>query len=379
VTNIKYFELSKKNSKSGKRKIKMALLEIHSKADDTNDNGLHWKKEYIMNNIDTAEGMPICCEFADETKSVPLGHGYTGIDSAENIPLFENSEVVGSISKAYPEFVEIEGKKKEVLIGEGWLYQQRYPEFVKWLSDNMEKGNVFSSIEITGKPENDNNIVYEEDEPLEDMRTAKEFAFSGTAILSVEPADKSAVILQLNNKTKESEKNIMDEKTINLIAETVRKTVEDILAENKKNEETSDTLNKTIEEKTNEISTLNDELAKVRTAIEELEKERDEWYVERQALEQKIGTLKAEQRLAEMDKAIENFTDEQKEYAKEEIEEFKKDPEKVEINSIVSKIYEEIGKKAFANKEYRSGIYSEVNDVTEKEAEKISDIYSDIY
>ena len=66
-----YFELSKRNSKGGKRKIKMSLLEIHQDEKATNKNGLHWREQYILNNLDSIQEMPICCEFLDEDKSIP--------------------------------------------------------------------------------------------------------------------------------------------------------------------------------------------------------------------------------------------------------------------------------------------------------------------
>ena len=55
---------------------------------------------------------------------------------------------------------------------------------------------------------------------------------------------------------------------------------------------------------------------------------------------------KVEKRLAEMNSAIAEFTDEQKAFAEAEIKAFEADPIKSEINSITAKIYEEIGKAA---------------------------------
>lgn len=382
--------MSKRVSKGGKRKIKMALLEIHTNDSDTNDNGIHWKNEYILNNLDSAEGMPICCEFTDDTKTVPLGHGFTGIESTENQPLFENSEVVGSIRNAYPQTVEIDGVKKQVLIGEGCLYQQRYPSFVKWLADSLAEGKVFSSIEITGKPENGNNIVYEETEISDDYRTPKDFVFSGTAVLSVEPADKSALILQMNNLTKGKE-NTMDEKVIALIVDSVKQAITETIAKNAEYEKEIEELNENVEKKASEVNSLNEEITAVKTAIHDLEVERDSWYAERETLNKMLGELKAKQRIAELDKALEEFTDEQKEYANNEIAEFEKDPEAVEINSIIAKIHEGIGRKflkdsknpAVRNAETNSAtndydIYGDIGNVKSEKIETV-DIYGSIY
>ena len=66
-------EISKRVNKNGRVPIKIALLKIHNNPNETNKNGLHWKKEYVEKAMDTAIGMPFCAEFVDEEKKeIPL-------------------------------------------------------------------------------------------------------------------------------------------------------------------------------------------------------------------------------------------------------------------------------------------------------------------
>lgn len=344
-----YFEISKRNSKGGKRKIKMSLLEIASTNESTNKNGLHWVEEYVNNNIESAIMMPICAEFASDDKSIPLDHGLTSIDSTENEPLFEDSEVVGAIEKAYVTDAEIDGETKRILCGEGYIYQQRYPNFVKWLSENVANGKVLSSIEIMGTPENNNLIIYD-GEVTKEFRTPKEFLFSGSAILSVEAADDSAVILQMNSlNSKESEDETMDEKTINLICDSVKNAVSETNSKNSEYETKIAELNASIAEKDNQISELNASIAEKDNQISELNAEKEKWVSEKTDYEKALGEAKAKEKLGELNSAIEGFTDEQKAFAKDEIEAFKADPMNGEINSITDKIYREIGRTALEN------------------------------
>ena len=350
-------EMGSRKTKGGRRYIKMALLTIHKNEEDTNLNGLHWKEEHVLRNIETAQNMPICCEFTDETKTVPLGHGYTDqiVDENDNlIPVFENSEVVGTIETAQIEMLTIDGEEQKVLVGEGYLYNQRYPHFVKWLKDNMAENTIKSSIEIVGTEENDNHIVYE-GEATSEYRIPQEFSFSGTAILSVKEADKNAIVLEaasLNtNNNKESEDETMDEKTINLICDSVKNAVSETNSKNAEYETTISELNASVAEKDNQIVELNASVEELKKAISDMEVERDSWWAERDSLQKQLGEALAAQRLGELNAAIEGFTDEQKDFAKEEIEKFNADPVNVEINTVLDAIYRGIGKQSMEKKD----------------------------
>lgn len=356
-------EIGSKRSKGGRRYIKIALHSIYENSEDTNLNGIHWDKQYTIDNMSSLKDMPICCEFADDTMSVPLGHGQTEptIDEEGNpIPLFENSVVVGVIEKGKIETITVDDEETEALVGEGYIYDQRYPNFVKWLKDSMADGKVKTSIEIMGTESNGNKIVYD-GEATDEYRIPKEYVYSGTCILSVKEADENAIVLEaasLNtNKTKEREVNNMDEKTIALIADAVKNAVTETNAKNAEYETTITELNQTIAERDSKIVELNASVADIQAAIEavkaEMEQARvqlDTAWEEKAALEKALGEAKAKERLGEFNTAIEGFTDEQKNFAKDEIDKFKADPVNVEINTVIDAIYRGIGKQAMDNK-----------------------------
>lgn len=375
-------EMGSRKTKGGRRYIKLALLTIHENEQDTNLNGLHWEEKYVLNNLDSVKGMPLCCEFTDETKTVPLGHGYTDKILDENgneIPVFENSETVGVVEKAQIENVVIDNEEKRVLVGEGYLYNQRYPNFVKWLKDNMTENPIKSSIEIVGTEENDNHIIYDGD-ATDEYRVPMEFDFSGSAILSIKEADENAVVLEAaslnkNKKEEESEVNGMDEKTISLIADAVKNAVNETNAKNVEYESKITELNQTISEKDAKIAELNASVAEIQAAIEavkaemaEAEAKLDGAWEEKRALEIALGEAKAKERLGELSSAIENFTDEQKDFAKDEIEAFKADPTNVEINTVLDAIYRGIGKQTLEQKDEPTTV--EINS---------ADIYGEIF
>lgn len=364
-------EMGSKKTKGGRRYIKLALLTIHENEQDTNLNGLHWNEKYVLNNLDSVKGMPLCCEFTDETKTVPLGHGYTDAILDENgneIPVFENSETVGVVEKAQIENITINNEEKRVLVGEGYLYNQRYPNFVKWLKDNMLENPIKSSIEIVGTEENDNHIVYD-GEITDEYRVPMEFDFSGSAILSVKEADENAVVLEAaslnksNDNKQESEDETMDEKTINLICDSVKNAVSETNSKNSEYEAQIAELNQTITEKDAKIAELNASVAEIQAAldavraeIEQKSNELDGAWEEKRALEIALGEAKAKERLGELSSAIANFTEEQKDFAKDEIEAFKADPTNVEINTVLDAIYRGIGKQSLEKKNEKTTV-----------------------
>lgn len=359
----KIIEMGSKRTKGGRRYIKMVLHSIHENEEDVQDNGLHWNKKYVLNNISTAINMPICVEFADEDKTIPLGHGYTDEIEDENgnpIPIFRNSEVVGTIEKAQIETVNVDGVDSECLVGEGYLFDQRYPNFVKWLKESIKTNTVKSSIELMGTEENNNQIIYD-GEVTEEHRTPMIYSYSGTAILSVKEADKNAIVLEaasLNkNNNKESEVNIMDEKTLGLIADAVKGAVTETNSKNSEYEAKISELNQTIADKDAKIAELNASVAEIQAAIdsvkaemEQKSRELDAAWEEKAALEKALGEAKAKERLGELNTAIAGFTDEQKGFAKDEIEKFNADPVNSEINSVVDAIYRGIGKQSMEKK-----------------------------
>ena len=379
----KILEISKQASKGGRVPIKIALLKIHEDEKETNKNGLHWKEEYVLNAIDSVKLMPICASFCDETKSTPLDHGLTGeeIDNdGVREPLFENSETVGCFESADIEDVNVNGNDIRALVANGFLYNQRYPNFVKWVRQNKALGNVDSSIEIMGLETNDNKIVYEESEPKDEFRTPKEFVFSGTSILSVSPADDNAIVLEVAQKQENKEDKTLDEKELKeLIQSTISETNsknEELLAKITELNSTISEKDSVIAEKEEKIVELNATVEQVQKALDDLKKEHETYWAERDALEKELGTLKAKARIGELNTAIEGFSDEEKKYAESEINSFNEKPLEGNIDAIVDKIYAGIGqasKKADAEAKV-----AEQNSAKENKSNEVIDIFSEM-
>lgn len=353
-------EISKRSNKNGRVPIKVALLKIHDNTEDTNKNGLHWKREYIEATMESAIGMPFCAEFVDDGKEVPLGHGLTGqIINSEGLPepIFENSEVVGTCNEVSIETIkDADGNDIEVLVGSGFLYAQRYPNFVKWVRKNYALGEVCTSIEIMGTPENDNKIVFEEEEPTDDFRTPMTFLISGSAILSVSPADDDAIVLEVAEKKEKKEENSKMEFTIDEMKNSIKEVISELNDKSQDYEAKISELNSTIEtkdaeiaEKDGTISELNASVETIKAALSKLEEDQKTWWEERETLIKELAKAKVAEKLGEVNKALEKYSDEEKEVAKDDIEKLTSDIsacEKVEelnnvaseINNIVNKI-----------------------------------------
>ena len=387
-------EISQRSNKNGRVPIKIALLKIHDDPKETNKNGIHWKKEYVLNAIDSVKGMPLCCEFASEDKSCPLGHGLTGevVDSnGVHEPVFENSDVVGTFEKAEIETIkDINGNEIEALCGYGYLYYQRYPKLVDWVRKGFATGEVCTSIEIMGLKENDNKIIYE-DGYNENMRSPMIYCFSGCALLSVAPSDDAAVVLEISQRktiNKEEKKNMeFDKKEFEAI---VKSALSEINSEKKSHDEEVSELNEKIselsskvEEKDTKISELNASVEQLQETLKKMESDINTYWAEREILEREIAKAKVAEKLAELDSSLSEFNAEEKEIAKEDIEELKKNinacqkKEELnnvtsEINSIKSKICMEIvARQKQAESEAR---ISEQN----SEEVKIEDIFSEV-
>ena len=364
-------EISQRARKGGRVPIKIALLKIHDDAKETNQNGLHWDEKYVTNAVDSAACMPICATFCDDTKSTPLDHGLTGEeidDNGKREPVFENSETVGVIEKAAIENVTVDENNTQVkaLCGYGYLFNQRYPKFVKWVRNNFANGKVETSVEIMGLEENDNKIIFAEEEPKDNFRTPKEFCFTGTAILSVPAADSSAIVLEVAQKNKKEETINMDEKEMRALIHDA------ILESNSQNETLTakiEELNAQIAEKDNKISELNATVEQVQQALDALKKEHESYWAERDLLEQELAKLKVEARIGALNSAIEKFSEDEQKYAESEINAFREKPLDGDVDAIVSKIYAGIGEAAKKNADEKR---------SEQNAAKSLDIFSEI-
>lgn len=375
-------EVSKRASKGGRVPIKIALLKIHEEATETNKNGLHWDETFVTNAMESAIMMPICAEFADETKSVPLGHGLTETITDENgvnEPIFGNSETVGVIESVAIETITNDESEMKVLVGNGFLYNQRYPLFVKWVRQNYATSSVDTSIEIMGLPENNNKIVYLEKEPTDEFRTPKDFLFSGTAILSLSPADDNAIVLEVAQKNNKEDKKIM-EFDMNEVKAVIQSTITELNSKetefNNKVAELNQSIaekDATISEQNEKIVELNATIEQVQKALDDLKKEHETYWAERDALEKELGALKAKARIGELNSAIEGFSEDEKKFAESEINAFNENPMDGNVDAIVSKIYAGIGQASKkASEEARVAEQNSAKEAT------VEDIFSEM-
>lgn len=362
---MKIFELSSKKTKNGRRKFKAILYKIFpdSCVDEVNEigtefnkNGITWIREYCEKALPSIEGMSLRCEFIDDERTELYGHGETGIKDGE--PVFEDAVVIGFFTKGYIEEIETEDGTEIVCIGEGEIDAQCYNNFVTKLDEDIANGYYPSgSVEI--KRTDDNEAIVYKYGYKDKGRIPTEFIHSGYALLGIMPADDSAKLVELNQKHKE-ELNDMDNKDIQAI---VAQTVEELSAKTSEiNQIKADCeakiaeANATVETVTaekNEIQASVDELQKaLDEAREELSakyKELDNLYEEMDKLRDALAEAQAKERVGELNAAIADFTEEEKAYAKAEIDAFNADPTKSEINSVVNKIWEGIGKNAKAD------------------------------
>lgn len=208
---------------AGRTKIKMTALEIPKTISSWNENGITWIEEYINDNLESIKSASYKVCFIDDDKTIPSGHGSMEYDEDGNVE-FPDSDTVGAILDAYIEDKEINNETKKVLVTEGVLYKQSYPNFVEWLKTEIKNGTVYGSIEINGKGDS-KTIVYANQSKNADGtpyfgRQPKFFDFTALAILSsfVEPSDKASQVLEVNSKNQEGEiKNVKKVKPANKI------------------------------------------------------------------------------------------------------------------------------------------------------------------
>lgn len=386
---MKLFELASKENKDGKRRFRLVLYRIfpdecvdtvNEVGTEYNKNGITWIREYCEQALDSVRGMFLRCEFADEERTELLGHGFTGVDSGE--PTFEDACTIGVFTDATIEDIETDEGTITACIGSGEIDAQCYHNFVQKLESDIAKGIYPNgSVEIMHTSEND-EIIYKYGYK-EKGRIPMIFRHSGYCLLGVTPADDNAVLLELNENQKE-ESNQMNELEIKaLVSQTVSELSDRTSEINQIKEdceakvaEANEAMEKAIAEK-NEIeansAAIQEALDALKVEVEELHKQLDAAWEERNALEKALGEAKARERLSEMNTAIAGFTDEEKAYAQAEIEAFNADPLNVEINSITDKIWLEIGKASKAKAEADEKAISEQNSVND-----IEDIFCEV-
>ena len=363
------YEISASAGVNGRRPIKAILHEIHSDESQFQHNGISWSEEYTKANMASVVGMSIVAEFLSDDRDTPYGHGMT--DIRDNLPLFEDATMVGHFHKAYIDDVEVCGQTKRALVAEGTLDEMRYPKFVGWLRGQLESSSAEGSVEIVGKPEHGGRIIYSGGWK-EEGRIPQIYDYSGYAILSIKPADDTAVVLELNNKTDLSHEGEeqMDEK---MLADIKSALVQAVTETNTKNEEyetqitelnnTIAQLRADIEAKDAELSAKNDEVVSLNSQIEQYKTDieaKDAQIAEANAETEKVKNDNAK---AELNALLSSYSEEQKAVAQEEIDAFMEKPGSVEINSIIGKICTDIVRKSReAQEEPELDIFGGVDD-----------------
>ena len=370
----KILEINKRISKGGRKNIRMVLLTIHEEG-EMNRNGITWVEQYVLDNLESIKGIPICATFLDEDKEDLYDHGYTETVESEDgksEPLFLNSESVGVIEDAKIEVIEIDGETKKVLVGYGYIFCQRYPN----LCEKLESSKVKSSIEIMGTDENDRKIIYDGGYK-EKGRKPMVFDFTGTCLLGVLEADENCYVLEVaENKNKEEKLN-MDE---NKIIEVIQKAITETNAVKADTETKIAELNSQIEAKDAEIKEANEAKEVAENNASEKDSKIAELEAENAKLKEELAACKKREACEAFDAMLVNYTDDEKKCVESEINAYKENPLDGNADEIISKICRNVvenQKKAEADakiaeqneaKENETiDIFSEVNSDEEKD------------
>ena len=363
----KILEINKRISKGGRKNIRMVLLTIHEEG-EMNRNGITWVEQYVLDNLESIKGIPICATFLDEDKEDLYDHGYTETVESEDgksEPLFLNSESVGVIEDAKIEVIEIDGETKKVLVGYGYIFCQRYPN----LCEKLESSKVKSSIEIMGTDENNRKIIYDGGYK-EKGRKPMVFDFTGTCLLGVLEADENCYVLEVaENKNKEEKLN-MDE---NKIIEVIQKAITETNAVKADTETTIAELNSQIEAKDAEIKEANEAKEVAENNASEKDSKIAELEAENAKLKEELAACKKREACEAFDAMLVNYTDDEKKCVESEINAYKENPLDGNADEIISKICRNIvenQKKAEADAKI-----AEQNEAKENE---IIDIFSEV-
>lgn len=396
---MKTFELSKKDSKNGRRHFKVILHEIYPDscvdekngvASEYNENGISWIREYCEKALPTLEGKSIRCEFLDEERTFLNGHGET--ETKDGLPIFENAVMIGTFEKGYITDIETDDGIKTVCIGEGTIDGLCYHNFCEKLEEDIEDGNApFGSVEILKTGDNP-SIIYKYG--YKDYgRIPMVFEYSGYALLGVRPADKTAKILELNQSNNvDKEDFTMGENEIKAIVSQVigemNSSAEEINAMKEECEKRIAESQELVKELQAEIERQNENIAELESKVTALNEANTALTTEKETLTGEINELKSnledaqkKEKIGELNAAIEGFTDEQKAFAQAEIDAFNENPLTSEINSVVDKIHAEIGKKYMEEaKKASEHLEDEVEDIfSEINEKKVSEEDVDIF
>lgn len=373
------FELSSKSYKNGRRPFTASLYKlqppenvVNNVGTTYNENGLTFLEEYAALQLNSIKDMSVRVEFTDDTKTEIAAHGFTGFQ--DGMPVFENATTIGHFTEGYIADVEVKGEMCRCVCGKGFIDQMAYPAFVAELENKLNNGySVDGSIEIY-KSEGNDGIIYLNGKSDETGRIPTDYIHSGWDFV-LSPADQSSTLLELNDKKGVNE--TMDEKALGLITDSVKQTISEINDKSAQYETQIAELNSVIENSKKDAATLTAEIETLKATIATMEAERDTYWETRDALVKELGELKAAKKIAEMNEALKGFTEEQKDFAKAEIEAFTANPVESEINSITDKIYLEIGKQkvntTLVEVNSVGGIFADIDDTKKVDGFSIYD------
>lgn len=355
MKTFEIFNESKKKGQNGRRKFKVILHQIYpdSCIDEKEEigtqynlNGITWIREHCEKQLNSIPGMSLKCEFLDEDRTELAGHGMT--DTVDGVPIFEDATVIGTFTKGYIEDISLEdGSTITACIGEGEIDSSCYHNFILKLDEDITNGIYPSgSVEIMRTAEN-KGIKYLYGYK-EEGRIPTEFIYSGYALLGVAPSDKTAKLLELNNKKEEPLK--MNENEIKALVEQVVETYTNQIAEINQAKTDCDAkiqeLNEALESEKSNSAKIQEALDAARQELDDTYKKQSALYDEMSILRNELAKAKAKERIGELNAAIAEFSEAEQAYASDEIKAFQEDPVNCEINSVVNKILIEIGKNA---------------------------------
>ena len=182
--------------------------------------------------------------------------------------------------------------------------------------------------------------------------------------------------------------------TIDEMKKSIKEVISELNDKSKDYETKISELNSTIEtkdaeiaEKEGTISELNASVEKIKAALAKLEEDQKTWWNEKEVLVKELAKAKVAEKLGEVNEALEKYSDEEKEVAKDDIEKLTGDInacEKVEelnnvaseINSIINKIN---GASVDAQKKAEADAkIAEQNTQQKEEKIEVEDIFSEM-
>lgn len=140
-----------------------------------------------------------------------------------------------------------------------------------------------------------------------------------------------------------------------------------------------------IAEKDSTIAELNASAAEMQKLLDQMKADQQTYWAEREILEQEIAKAKVAEKLAELDATLGEFSEEEKEVAKDDIETLKQNinacQKKEELNNVTSEINSIKSKICMAIVEKQKADAKEQARIAEQNSheEKVEDIFSEIF